>query len=364
MPQPHHNPTPQIPFATSISSYLLLLGLLRVHSFRHQSLRDTVMGSSTVFHLVFLALAANALPAVDYNLRPIIGVLAQKAPESLLGHLKDKNYTSYIAASYVKFIEGSGGRVVPIFTNQDDSYYENIASSVNGILFPGGGVYFSNITGYGAAGQKLYELVVKANMEGTYMPLWGTCLGFLMIPYLATGYQTWWTNCNAWNKADPLTLQEGYMDSRIFEQMPGYVTDYARLLNTTVNFHSWCMTPENFTASGLSKDFKVLATSYDFDDLEYVALFEHNDLPIFGSQFHPEKNLYEWVSDEEHSAIPHDSPSVGVSQYFSSFFINQARYNKQGFATDEEEQAALLYNYGVTFTGAQGWPFTEAYFFR
>ncbi|XP_066952439.1 gamma-glutamyl hydrolase A-like isoform X4 [Macrobrachium rosenbergii] len=278
MPQPHHNPTPQIPFATSISSYLLLLGLLRVHSFRHQSLRDTVMGSSTVFHLVFLALAANALPAVDYNLRPIIGVLAQKAPESLLGHLKDKNYTSYIAASYVKFIEGSGGRVVPIFTNQDDSYYENIASSVNGILFPGGGVYFSNITGYGAAGQKLYEL--------------------------------------------------------------------------------------NFTASGLSKDFKVLATSYDFDDLEYVALFEHNDLPIFGSQFHPEKNLYEWVSDEEHSAIPHDSPSVGVSQYFSSFFINQARYNKQGFATDEEEQAALLYNYGVTFTGAQGWPFTEAYFFR
>ncbi|XP_066952437.1 gamma-glutamyl hydrolase-like isoform X2 [Macrobrachium rosenbergii] len=323
------------------------------------------MGSpAPLLLLLSLALVANVAPSIAYNLRPTIGIMTQEPPDDILDLLEDKNYTSYIAASYVKYIEGSGARAVPIFINQDDSYYENIASSVNGILFPGGVVSITNSSAYGAAAEKLYEHVIKANMEGTYLPLWGTCLGFEIITYLGADYQNWLQRCHARNKVDQLTLQPGFMESRIFQQMPGYVIDYVSLLKTTVNFHDWCITPANFTASGLSKGFKVLATSYDHDDLEYVALFEHNHLPIFGSQFHPEKNPYEWASDEAHSAIPHDPFSVGVAHYFSNFFVNQARYNKQGFATDEEEQAALLYNYGVTFTGAQGWPFTEAYFFR
>lgn len=40
---------------------------------------------------------------------PIIGVMAQ---ESLVPHIK---YKTYIAASYIKFVEGSGARAVPIW---------------------------------------------------------------------------------------------------------------------------------------------------------------------------------------------------------------------------------------------------------
>lgn len=43
------------------------------------------------------------------NDAPIIGVMAQ---ESLVPHAK---YKSYIAASYIKFVEGSGARAVPIW---------------------------------------------------------------------------------------------------------------------------------------------------------------------------------------------------------------------------------------------------------
>ncbi|XP_068241771.1 gamma-glutamyl hydrolase-like [Palaemon carinicauda] len=322
------------------------------------------MVSSVVLFGLLLALLANAAPPVDYNLRPIIGILSQKPPKSVLDVLDDKNYTSYIAASYVKYIEGSGARAVPILINQEDSYYEKIASSVNGILFPGGAVSITNSSGYGSAGQILYDHVVRANMDGIYMPLWGTCLGFEMITYLAAHKQKWLKRCHASNKADQLTLQEGYMDSRIFDQMPADVIDYVSHLNTTVNFHTWCMTPENFTESGLIEDFKVLATSFDYDDLEYVALIEHNEMPIFGSQFHPEKNPYEWPNDEGHSAIPHDPYSVGVAHYFSNFFVNQARYNTQKFMTEEEETEALIYNYNSTFTGALGSSFTECYLFR
>lgn len=47
------------------------------------------------------------------NDRPIIGVLSQEQSLYLHGKYPD-NYTSYIAASYVKDVEASGARVVPI----------------------------------------------------------------------------------------------------------------------------------------------------------------------------------------------------------------------------------------------------------
>lgn len=49
-----------------------------------------------------------------HNNAPIIGVLAQEMSR----HLNTKwpgIYTSYIAASYIKFVEGGGARAVPIW---------------------------------------------------------------------------------------------------------------------------------------------------------------------------------------------------------------------------------------------------------
>ncbi|XP_037790699.1 gamma-glutamyl hydrolase-like [Penaeus monodon] len=317
--------------------------------------------------LLSVGLLAGALCCVqgqfDYTMRPIIGILSQHPPDSILEGLEDKNYTSYIAASYVKHFESAGARVVPILINQDDAYYENLAKHLNGFVFPGGATSITNSSGYGAAGAKIYQLVKEANLKGVYLPLWGTCLGFEMMTYLAAGEEKWLASCRASNKVDPLTVTKDYMDSRIFTQMPDYVIGYIRLLNTTVNFHKWCMTPENFTLSGLADEFKLLATSFDFDGLEYVALMEHVALPLFGSQFHPEKNQFEWKDDEKHDAIPHTPQAVGVGQFFANFFANQARHNSQKFPTEEEETAALIYNHQPFFTqGTSG--FVQAYLFR
>lgn len=48
------------------------------------------------------------------NERPIIGVLAQEVSYAL-EQTYPGMYGSYIAASYVKFVEGAGARVVPIW---------------------------------------------------------------------------------------------------------------------------------------------------------------------------------------------------------------------------------------------------------
>jgi hypothetical protein len=50
------------------------------------------------------------------NERPIIGVLAQEISYSLVDFFP--NSSSYISASYVKFLEAAGARVVPVLINQ------------------------------------------------------------------------------------------------------------------------------------------------------------------------------------------------------------------------------------------------------
>lgn len=50
----------------------------------------------------------------ETNNRPIIGILSQEQSHHLKTKYIKENYTSYIAASYVKDVESSGARVVPI----------------------------------------------------------------------------------------------------------------------------------------------------------------------------------------------------------------------------------------------------------
>lgn len=65
------------------------------------------------------------------NSRPVIGVLAQ----DYYGNVAGKQ--SFIAASYVKWLESGGARVMPVFVNQSEEYYDEVLNLVNGLLFPG-----------------------------------------------------------------------------------------------------------------------------------------------------------------------------------------------------------------------------------
>merc|ERR1711916_356169 len=66
--------------------------------------------------------------------RPIVGILTQNRE---WGWPAVNN--TYIAASYIKYIEMAGARVVPVFYKRDVTYFEEMYQSLNGILLPGGG---------------------------------------------------------------------------------------------------------------------------------------------------------------------------------------------------------------------------------
>ena len=85
----------------------------------------------------------------NHNNRPIIGILSQDLTDDLAAKEEGSSYSSYIAASYVKFVESGGARVVPVFVNQSDWYYDMIFKDTNGLLIPGGTQSFDNSGKYG-----------------------------------------------------------------------------------------------------------------------------------------------------------------------------------------------------------------------
>ena len=121
-----------------------------------------------VLSVIFIAFVVG-INAV--NNRPIIGILDQNY---------DSDKKTYIAASYVKWVESAGARVVPLFYKSwSVETMESMLKNINGVIFPGGGMSFS--------GKYLSQLVTifnyakKANDAGNYFPLWGTCLGVCFV---------------------------------------------------------------------------------------------------------------------------------------------------------------------------------------
>lgn len=66
-----------------------------------------------------LAAVDPRLPLVDQNLnfQPVIGILSHPG-DGASGRLNTADNVSYIAASYVKFVESAGARVIPLICNE------------------------------------------------------------------------------------------------------------------------------------------------------------------------------------------------------------------------------------------------------
>ncbi|KAG5305805.1 GGHB hydrolase, partial [Pseudoatta argentina] len=295
----------------------------------------------------------------ELNNRPIIGILTQEISYNL-NKTYPNQYHSYIAASYVKFVEGAGARAVPIWIGGNTLYYKDILSKVNGVLWPGGSTYFSQEAGYADAGAKIYRIVKRINEEGTYFPIFGICLGFELLTYVAANRVAHRTHCSSNNQRLPLEFTPGYRESKLFKNAPLNVLRVLSEQNVTANYHHLCVTKKALRHVNLIDEFHVLSLNHDENGLEFISILEHKQFPFYGLQFHPEKNLYEWVIGKR---IPHSINATIASQYFANFFVNEARKNFNEFRKQEEQQS-LIYNYPITYTALQNSSFQQCYMFK
>ncbi|OWF39743.1 Gamma-glutamyl hydrolase [Mizuhopecten yessoensis] len=286
------------------------------------------------------------------NGRPVIGVLAQSCDPI------DRDYgDTYIPSTYVKWLESGGAMVVPIRVKENDLYYETIFKSINGVVFPGGGVNI--LTSYFAKAAKLlYNMALKANDKGDYFPLWGTCQGFQQLTVLTSG-QDLLSHLHA-QRMMPLNLTSGFGQSRLFADLPTDILTSLTLFNVTANHHNWGLSPKTFSQNqALQSFYRALSTNVADNGKDFISTFEAIKYPIYGVQWHPEKVPYDWDLND---ALSHTKRGVKVTQYFADFFVEECRKSDHQFPDINTQLSTVISNYHPHFSRDQR--FKEHYYFN
>ena len=108
----------------------------------------------------------------DTNLQPVIGIVAQTLEPEMQTDPRFANYTYYVMSSFVKFLEGAGARIVPLVPSMSEAEAIARLEKINGVFLPGGDGDYEKFARF------LYKKVLETNDNGTYLPIWGTCMGY------------------------------------------------------------------------------------------------------------------------------------------------------------------------------------------
>eukprot|EP00948_MAST-09A_sp_MAST-9A-sp1_P000461 g461.t1 len=235
--------------------------------------------------LISLLLPLVTLGEAVYTAPPLIGVFSHPLGSS----------SQYIAKSYISWINSGGGRAVPISYYATAEEITTLYGTLNGFLFPGGSAALPESARF------LYAKLTSTNdvEDPQQKPvLWGTCLGFEWISLLA-GAPTL-DSFQAENISLPLQFEQSAFTSRLFtnddKSDNKKIQNIFANQNVTMNNHHKGIAPSRFqnTSTSLNTSYRLLSISYDKMGQSFVSSMEHMDLPIYGVQFHPEKNNFEY----------------------------------------------------------------------
>ncbi|VAH21205.1 unnamed protein product [Triticum turgidum subsp. durum] len=285
--------------------------------------------------LLLLALlgTSSADPAV-YD-RPVIGIVTHPG-DGAAGRIDNGTSTSYIGASYVKFVEAGGARVIPLIYNEPDERLLEKLSLVNGVLFTGGSV------------------------KRVPFPLFAQCLGFELVSMIVSKDNNILESFHASDQASTLQFPNySSLQGSVFER---FHPDLIQKLSTSclvMQNHKYGISPKRMRENdALSSFFKILTTSPDENGEVYISTVEAQKYPITCTQWHPEKAIFEWGKP----MIPHSEDAVQVTQNFANYFISQARKSPNRPPADKVLDN-LIYNYSPTFSGKTSKSFELVYLF-
>lgn len=304
------------------------------------------------------SLPRGSCPMPDPSLyyQPVIGIVTHPG-DGATGRIRNSSDTSNIPASYVKFVESAGARVIPLIYNEPWDIISQKLELVNGVLFTGGwaktGLYFETI-------KRVFEVTLARNDAGDHFPLFAICLGFELISMIISQDHSICEHFEARNQASTLQFVNiSDIQGSVFERFP---LELLNKLNTdclVMQNHREGLSPRKLQDNeALSSFFKILTTCTDETNKVYISTAQAYQYPVTCFQWHPEKNVFEWGS----SLIPHSDDAVRVTQIISNYFISEARKSLKR-APAQSVRDNLIYNYIPIYGGKAGKGYDQVYIF-
>ena len=344
------------------------------------------------FYLSFILMISlfNFSILKEVNHRPIIGILT----------LPYKNTkTSYVEDSYIKMVESSGARAVPIRWNSNKRIVDFLVNSVNGVLIQGD--YYSQLikkprglfglrrSRFRSIDETAFYILSKAfelNKNGIYFPVWLDNYGF---QFLVTN----------------LSKNENIMDDLFLERLSTnlYLNDFDLSKNTEIsslisssknstmlikdivksitNQRSLNMTNlrkfkmfslfddqelntiisnktmyfdnlvgikfENFYQSDVLMK-HIIPTSFVLDRTGNLSVssFEHKDFPFYGTLFQFDKMTY---TVNEENTMDHSLQNIQINRKFADFFIEESKKNYQKFSAKSTESKIIFEKFKLRY---------------
>jgi len=288
------------------------------------------------------------------NPRPVVGVLAQEITSSKFFGTKEleldvKNDSiGWVDTAYIKWLESSGALVMPIplSTNRDD-LLDLMQNHLSGLVLPG-----SNA---GPVNKPLFLGLLTAVMEFTItrqtnIPIFGICMGHQIIyQTLAAANDSIYTGADHYSTlVDINNTKRIALNMKIVEPRAKIITGITNTMVQTLakdrlvlHNHAWGITREMVqNVEGLI----TVAVTENSEGFEFVSMLEHEDLPLFGTQWHPEKPSFSFGRKYGGSFnFIHSRQSIEVSQFFGNNFVDMCRKHSNRFMKKDE-----LLSYSMT----------------
>jgi gamma-glutamyl-gamma-aminobutyrate hydrolase PuuD len=217
---------------------------------------------------------------------------------------------SYIASSHITWLKRYGVKILPIpWSTKKYDYY---LKRCNGFYFPSGGAFAGTQKEYYNCCKTFLQMAIKENDKGRYTPIWGGCMGMQQLMIIADGKNDLENLLQRFDSYDNLlsTLEftEQGLNSRMVRDMTQKQINKLSKKKCTLNNHKMGLTPHKFKLrKKLNKFYKIVSTSVDRKNKEYVSTIEAYHYPFYGVQWHPERS--------------------SEMDYFVKFFIKELRKN-------------------------------------
>lgn len=289
---------------------------------------------------------------------PVIGVMTQPYK---IGDITEGEFTKfdsammdpaehtheYIPASYKRYLEMAGAKVMPIIHNTPEDELLKLLDQINGVLFTGGSLDLVNpeteeYHPYTKTSEIIFKYAQEHTDAGDYFPLIGVCQGFQLLNILQSEDRFVLKRSPSMIKNDTLKPLQDFENSRLFSSMDGDAEWTFAAEIVVVNLHNWgiYLADYLFNRPELYNFYRMI--TYEYDDARRIVVtsIEAFDYPIYAFQYHPERNLFEFSIPDD--VCPKTPEARQLSENLIFHFVDEARRNNHAFTSFEDQNKYLL----------------------